>query len=85
VLARIHATGSSVRVVQRDPSPPLEANPDASLPCWSCSHGADVRDWLRSGQDGYRSPSGLPMNCCRVSAVGAFAGGSAAPRPAARR
>jgi len=83
VLARIRATGSKVTFVQRDTAPSLEANPDASLPCWSCPHGAGVRDWLRSGQDGHRSPSGLPMNCCRVSAVGAFgsAGGSAARAP----
>jgi len=74
VLARIRASGGDLKLVQRDPSPPPDANPDADLPCWSCPHGADVRDWLRSGPDvaGHRSPSGLPMNCCRVAAVGAY-------------
>jgi hypothetical protein len=86
VLARIRATGSNVRFVQRHTAPSLEANPDANLPCWSCPRGADVRDWLRLGQDGHRSPSGLPMNCCRICAVGAFgSAGELTPRSAARR
>jgi hypothetical protein len=88
VLARIRASGSNTTLVQRDTAPALEANPDANLPCWSCPHGAGVRDWLRSGQVGHRSPSGLPMTCCRISAIGAFgsAGGSdtRAPRSATR-
>jgi hypothetical protein len=78
VLARIRATGSNVTLVQRDPSPPPEAKTNAGLPCWSCASptAADVRDWLRSSSEqdvaGHRSPSGLPLICCRVVAVGAF-------------
>src|SRR5262245_42435341 len=36
VLARIRATGSNVRVIQRDTAPPPEANPNAGVPCWAC-------------------------------------------------
>jgi hypothetical protein len=89
VLARIRATGSNVRFVQRDPAPPPEANPHAGVPCWACTSpiAEDVRSQLRSSAaaDIRLSPSGLPMTCCRVSAVGAFAGGSTAPRSAAHR
>jgi hypothetical protein len=88
VLARIRATGSNVRIVQRDAAPP-EANPHAGVPCWACKSpiAEDVRSQLRSSAaaDIHLSPSGLPMTCCRVSAVGAFAGGLGAPHPAARR
>jgi len=92
VLVRIRASGSNVTLVQRDTAPSLEANPEASLPCWSCPRGADVRDLLRAGQDGHRSPSGLPLICCRVTTVGAFGTAGeptlappAAPRLARRR
>jgi hypothetical protein len=73
VLTRLREAGSNVTLVQRDTAASPEANPEASLPCWSCPHGEGVRDFLRSGQDGPRSPSGLPLTCCRISrAVGAF-------------
>jgi hypothetical protein len=43
---------------------------DASLPCWTCTHpqSVDARHWLNANQDprSARSPSGLPMSCCRV-------------------
>jgi hypothetical protein len=88
VLARIRATGSNVRIVQRAAAPP-EANPHAGVPCWVCTSpvSEDVRSQLRSSAaaDIHLSPSGLPMTCCRVSAVGAFAGGLGASQPAARR
>jgi len=93
VLARIRAGGSNVTLMQRDPAPVAEANPHAGVPCWACQSpiAADVRAQLRSSaaSDIHLSPSGLPMTCCRVTAVGAFgvASGSAAraPRSAARR
>src|SRR5262249_26817906 len=76
VLARIRATGSSVTIVQRDPAPAAEANPHAGLPCWACTSpiAADVRSQLRSSaaSDTPLTPSGLPMSCCRVTAVGSF-------------
>jgi hypothetical protein len=92
VLARIRASGGNVTLAQRDTAPPPEANPHAGLPCWTCPSptSADVRSQLRSSAaaDIHLSPSGLPMTCCKiqtVAAVAAFGGGSAAPRPAARR
>src|SRR5262249_35991847 len=82
VLARIRASGSDLKLVQPGPAPPPEANPNARLPCWACTSpiSADVRDQLRSSaaSDIRLSPSGLPVNCCRISAVGAF--GSAGNR-----
>jgi len=76
VLARIRATGSNVRVIQRDTAPPPEANPNAGVPCWACKSpiAEDVRSQLHSSAaaDIHLSPSGLPMTCCRVTAVGAF-------------
>jgi len=84
VLARIRASGSNVQFVQRDTAASPEANPEASLPCWSCPHGEGVRDWLRSGQDGPRSPNGVPLLCCRVGVVGAF-GLAGEPARAPRR
>jgi len=76
VLARIRASGSNVRLVQRDTAPPPDANLNAHLPCWTCTSliAEDVRGLLRSSaaSDIHLSPSGLPMNCCRVSAVGNF-------------
>jgi hypothetical protein len=89
VLARIRVSGSNATLVQRDTTSAPEANPHAAAPCWACTSpiAEDVRTQLRSSAaaDIHLSPSGLPMTCCRVSAVGAFAGGSAAPRSAARR
>jgi hypothetical protein len=88
VLARIRAAGSNATLAQRDTAPAPEANPHAGLPCWLCTSpiSADVRAQLRSSAAGdiHLSPSGLPMTCCRISAVGAFAGGSAPPRAATR-
>jgi hypothetical protein len=90
VLARIRASGSNVRFVQRDPAPSPETNPHAGVPCWACASpiAEEVRTQLRSSAaaDIHLSPSGLPMTCCKiqtVAAVAAFGGGSAAPRPAA--
>ena len=76
VLARIRATGSNVTIVQRDPAPAGEANPNAGLPCWACTSpiADEVRIQLRSSaaSDIHLSPSGLPLTCCRISAVGVF-------------
>jgi hypothetical protein len=87
VLARIRASGSNVTLAQPDPAASPEANPHVALPCWVCASpiAEEVRTQLRSGTaaDIHLSPSGLPMTCCRISAVGAFAGGTAAPRSAA--
>jgi hypothetical protein len=82
VAERIRAAGSNVRFVQQGSSPPAEANLSTALPCWSCPHGVDVRDQLRSSaaSDIRLSPSGLPVNCCRVTTVGAFGSGTRAPR-----
>jgi hypothetical protein len=91
VLTRIRVSGSNVMLAQPDPASPTEANPHAGVPCWACTSpiSADVRSQLRSSAaaDIHLSPSGLPMTCCRISAVGAFAGGSDArtARSAARR
>jgi hypothetical protein len=89
VLTRIRASGSNVTFAQRDSASPPEANPHAGVPCWACTSpiAEDVRAQLRSSAaaDIHLSPSGLPMTCCRIETVGAFAGGSAAPRSAARR
>jgi hypothetical protein len=88
VLARIRASGSNVRHVQRDTVPSPETNPHAGVPCWACTSpiAQEVRTQLRSSAaaDIHLSPSGLPVNCCRIETVGAFAGGSAAP-PATTR
>jgi hypothetical protein len=77
VLARIRASGGNVRLVQRDTAPPLEANANDGLPCWLCKSpiADDVRSLLRSSAaDVCLTPSGVPMNCCRVSsAVGVLA------------
>src|SRR5215813_9886403 len=46
------------------------------LPCWSCTkpQASDVRVWLANCSDddraNQRSPSGLPLCCCRVRTVG---------------
>jgi len=76
VLARIRASGSDVKLVQRGPAPPSQTNPSDGLPCWLCKSpiAEDVRSLLRSSaaSDIHLSPSGLPVNCCRVTAVGAF-------------
>jgi len=76
VLARIRASGSNVTLVQRDPAPAAEANPHAGVPCWACTSpiAEDVRSQLRSSiaADIHLSPSGLPLTCCRISAVGVF-------------
>jgi hypothetical protein len=76
VLARIRASGSKVTFVQRDTAPAAEANPHSGVPCWACTSpiAEEVRSLLRSSAaaDIHLSPSGLPMTCCRVSAVGAF-------------
>ena len=46
------------------------------LPCWSCTkpQASDVRVWLANCSDddraNQRSPSGLPLSCCRVRTVG---------------
>jgi hypothetical protein len=75
-VERIRASGSDVKLVQPGPTPPLEANQNAGLPCWGCTSpiSADVRDQLRSSaaSDIRLSKSGLPMSCCRVAAVGAY-------------
>jgi hypothetical protein len=75
-VERIRASGSDVRLVQPAPAPLTEANPHVDLPRWACISpiAEDVRDQLRSSaaSDIRLSPSGLPVNCCRVSAVGAF-------------
>jgi hypothetical protein len=87
VLARIRASGSNLRFVQRDPASSPEASPYAGVPCWTCASpiAEDVRTQLRSSAaaDIHLSPSGLPMNCCRIRAVGAF--GSAGESARARR
>jgi hypothetical protein len=89
VLARIRASGGNVALAQRDTVPAPETNPHAGVPCWLCTSptSADVRAQLRSSAaaDIHLSPSGLPMTCCRVTAVGAFVGGSGTPRSAVRR
>src|SRR5262249_53817930 len=76
VVERIRASGSNVNVVPRPTTPPPEANPNASLPCWACTSpiAEDVQNLLRSSaaSDIHLSPSGLPLMCCRISAVGAF-------------
>jgi len=76
VLARIRASGSSVTLVRQDPAPAGEANPNAGLPCWACTSpiADEVRIQLRSSaaSDIHLSPSGLPLTCCRISAVGSF-------------
>src|SRR5262249_50608553 len=46
------------------------------LPCWGCTkpQASDVRVWLANCSDddraNQRSPSGLPLCCCRVRTVG---------------
>src|SRR5262245_66068268 len=46
------------------------------LPCWGCIHptAPDARVWLANCSDqdfeNQRSPSGLPLSCCRVRVVG---------------
>jgi hypothetical protein len=46
------------------------------LPCWGCiADGAsDVRLWILNASDedreNQRSPSGLPLCCCRIRTVG---------------
>ena len=76
VVARIRASGSNVTLVQRDTAPAPEVNPNAGLPCWACASpiAEDVRSQLRSSiaADIHLSPSGLPLTCCRISAVGVF-------------
>jgi hypothetical protein len=39
-----------------------------TLPCWTCAGGEEARYWMSSNSDlnAPMSPSGLPMNCCRV-------------------
>ena len=53
------------------------------LPCWTCDkpQAMDARAWLGQcpGND-VDSPSGLPLNCCRVRIVGVVPG--EAPRVA---
>jgi hypothetical protein len=76
VAERIRASGGNVQFAQRDTAPAAEANPHARVPCWACTSpiAADVRSLLRSSaaSDIHLSPSGLPMTCCRVTAVGSF-------------
>src|SRR5262245_16945272 len=73
VLRRVRSTRDDVILVHRDPAPPPEADANVGLPCWLCKSeiAQDVRDYLRSSsaRDVVRSPSGLPMQCCRVVAV----------------
>jgi hypothetical protein len=89
VLARLRVVGSNVTLVQSGAAALPEANPHASLPCWACALSAadDVRSLLRSSAaaDIRLSPSGLPMNCCRVQTVGAFGSRPNASRAGARR
>jgi hypothetical protein len=48
----------------------------AWLPCWRCDRpqAIDAQMWLRnaSAEDfhSHRSPSGLPLQCCRVRTIG---------------
>jgi hypothetical protein len=76
VLARVRVGGSNVTLTQRDPASAGEANPFAEAPCWACQSATaeEVRTQLRSSAaaDIHLSPSGLPMNCCRIRAVGGF-------------
>src|SRR5262245_28241080 len=80
VVAEYHRSGIAMTLVRRDPSAslPPEARIDLSgLPCWSCTSPAaeDVRQWLRGAEQdiaGHRTPSGLPIRCCRVQVVGAM-------------
>src|SRR5262249_41296010 len=49
------------------------------LPCWGCIEPQDdVRAWLANCSDddraNQRSPSGLPLGCCRIKTVGCGAG-----------
>src|SRR5262245_12959872 len=80
VVERIRAAGSDVRLVERGPAPPPQANPSAGSPCWACKSpmADDVRSLLSLGSasDIRLSPSGLPVNCCRVTTVGAFGSGT---------
>jgi hypothetical protein len=47
-----------------------EALTRTKLPCWDCSHpqARDARHFLTAnqGSTGQMTPSGLPLNCCRV-------------------
>ena len=48
------------------------------LPCRDCPHGADVRSMISQSDsvlDEHQcSPTGLPLNCCRIRVVGAMPG-----------
>ena len=53
------------------------------LPCWECTkpQASDARVWLANCSDedfeNQRSPSGLPLCCCRVRVVGVVPGDTA--------
>ena len=49
VIERSRAAGINMKlVVKHDPSSPLETSAHASVPCWQCPAGEDVRARLRS-------------------------------------
>src|SRR5215470_3632965 len=57
-------------------SKPMRIEEYLWLPCWGCiqPQASDVRVWLANCSDddraNQRSPSGLPLCCCRVRVVG---------------
>ena len=61
------------------------------LPCWTCTkpQAMDARGWLGAASDvdleGKLSPSGYPMNCCRVQTVAVLSPAEAAARMNATR
>src|SRR5262249_6402012 len=73
VLERIRASGSNVQLAQPTPAAPSNADANDGLPCWTCTSAtaADVRNqlWSSAASGINRSPSGLPLGCCRIQAV----------------
>lgn len=64
--------------------------PNEDLPCMNCERPetSDVRHWIGSGAlDGAdnRTPSGLPLMCCRVRVVGAAPQSLETGAPSSRR